>query len=159
MVVLAIAGIALTLALPHFRQSMLRRQLLTATNAFFYAIQLTRAEAVQRNRIVQMAPLDDKDWAQGWRVYIADSGNVPYRDGDRVLLQHEPLPAGIRIPDPSEIYIAYNGGGRSIRRNRLKLNGHWHLRTKQESRVIFINTRGRVRICNPATDRLHCEWK
>jgi type IV fimbrial biogenesis protein FimT len=148
MVVLAIAGIALSLALPHFRQSMLRRQLLTATDAFFYAIQLTRAEAVRRNRTVHMAPLDGRDWAQGWRVYL----------DDRILLRHEPLAAGIRIPDPSEIHIAYNGGGRSIRRNRGMLNGHWRLRTKQESRVIFINAQGRARICSPATDRRHCEW-
>jgi type IV fimbrial biogenesis protein FimT len=162
MAVLAIAGLAVTLALPSFRQLILRQQLRTATHALFYAIQLTRSEAVRRNRIVQLAPLDERDWAQGWRIYVSAAATGPYRDGDRVLLQRQPLPAGIRIDShtgaPSEIYIAYNGGGRSIRRNRSTLAGNWQLHAKQETRIIIINFQGRARICNPATDR-HCKQK
>jgi type IV fimbrial biogenesis protein FimT len=178
MIVLVIAGLAITLALPGFQQLIRRQQLLTTTNALFQAIQLTRTEAIRRNRIVQLAPIDDTDWAHGWRVYVgADTdhngnGNVDgdaaqtkpasYRDGDSVILHRNALPAGLRIENhsgaPSEIYIAYNGGGRSTRRNRTSLAGTWRLSLQQEARLIVINIQGRARICNPATDK-PCIWK
>jgi type IV fimbrial biogenesis protein FimT len=176
MIVLVIAGLVLTLALPGFQQLIRRQQLLTTTNALFQAIQLTRTEAIRRNRIVQLAPLDDTDWAQGWRIYVgadADANADPdgnatqtepgrYRPGDSVILHRNALPAGLLIEnhsgDPSEIYIAYNGEGRSVRRNRLSLAGHWLLYSAPETRVIVINNQGRARICNPVTDK-ECNWK
>jgi type IV fimbrial biogenesis protein FimT len=161
LIVLAIAGIALTLALPGFQQLIRHQQLITTANGLFYAIQLTRTEAIRRNRIVQLAPLDDADWAKGWRIYLNDAENNVkagrYRDGDRIILQHSALPAGIHIEShpraPSEIYIAYNGGGRSTRRNRGPLAGSWHVHLKQETRIIAINFQGRARICDPTQDR------
>jgi type IV fimbrial biogenesis protein FimT len=178
MIVLVIAGLLITLALPGFRQLILRQQLLTSTNALFQAIQLTRTEAIRRNRIVQLAPLDDTDWAQGWRIYVgadADPDVHPnintnstqskpgrYRVGDSVILHRNALPSGLRFEnhssDPSEIYIAYNGGGRSTSRNRSSLSGRWHLHLQQETRIIVINNQGRARICNPATDK-QCDRK
>ena len=163
MIVLVIAGLAVTLALPGFQQLIHRQQLVTATNALFHAIQLTRTEAIRRNRIVQLAPLDDTDWAKGWRIYVSATGTEAgrYRKGDKIVARHDRLPAGLRVEnhfnDPSEIYIAYNGGGRATRRNRLNLAGHWQLYLKQESRVITINVQGRARICNPATDKRQCK--
>jgi Tfp pilus assembly protein FimT len=85
-----------------------------------------------------------------------------YRAGDSVILQRNALPVGLRIENhsgaPSEIYIAYNGEGRSTRRNRLSLAGHWLLYSKPETRAIAINNQGRARICNPTTDK-GCDWK
>lgn len=162
MIVLVIAGLAVTLALPGFQQLIHRQQLITTTNALFHAIQLTRTEAIRRNRIVQLAPLDDTDWAGGWRIYISATGTEAgrYRKGDKIVARHDRPPADLHIEndfgDPSEIYIAYNGGGRSTRRNRRGLSGHLHLHLKQESRVIVINFQGRARICNPATDKRRC---
>jgi type IV fimbrial biogenesis protein FimT len=157
MIVLVIAGLALTIGLPGFQRLIARQQLNTAVNDLFHAIQLTRSEALRRNRVVQLAPLDDTDWAQGWRIYVSTAENGPYRDGDRVVLQRGPLPAGVHIDSragtASEIYIAYNGGGRSVRRNRMTLAGSWRVHLKRESRIIVINFQGRVRICNPAQDR------
>jgi type IV fimbrial biogenesis protein FimT len=162
MIVLVIAGLAVTLALPGFQQLIHRQQLVTTANALFHAIQLTRTEAIRRNRIVQLAPLDDADWASGWRIYVSATGTEAgrYRKGDKIIAQHDRLPAGLRIENhfgaTSEIYIAYNGGGRSTRRNRMSLVGHLHLHLKQESRTIPINFLGRARICNPATDKHRC---
>jgi type IV fimbrial biogenesis protein FimT len=160
MVVLAIAGATLTLALPRFQQLIRRQQLITSTNALFYAVQLTRAEAVRRNRTVQLAPLDDSDWAQGWRIYVSAAAGR-YREGDRLILEHGVLPDGVRVDshsgDTSEIYIAYNGGGRSTRRRGGPLAGSWRVQSQQESRVIVINLQGRARICNPATDSKRCK--
>jgi type IV fimbrial biogenesis protein FimT len=160
MIVLVIAGLAVTLALPGFQQLIHRQQLATTSNALFHAIQLTRTEAIRRNRIVQLAPLDDTDWANGWCIYVSATGTGRYREGDKLIARHDRPPAGLRIENhfgtASEIYIAYNGGGRSTRRNRLLLVGHLYLHLKQESRTILINSQGRARICNPATDKRHC---
>jgi len=160
MIVLAIAGIALTLALPGYQQLIRRQQLTGAVNAMFYAIQLTRTEAIRRNRIVQLAPLDDRDWTGGWRVYISAAANAPYRTGDQVIFHSASLPAGLRVEsvtgNPSEIYIAYNGGGRATHRNRSGLAGHWQWQLDNETRIIAINFQGRARMCNPARDLRHC---
>lgn len=161
MIVLAIAGLALALALPGFQGMIDRRQLNAAAVDMLHAIHLTRSEALRRNRTVQLAPLDDADWAGGWRIYASAGGNGPYRAGDRLILQRAALPAGIQVEShtasPSDIQIAYNGEGRSVRRSRMRLSGSWHLRLKQETRIIAINFQGRARICDPARDRGKCE--
>jgi type IV fimbrial biogenesis protein FimT len=163
MTVLVIAGLALTLALPAFQGMTERQQLNTAAIDMLHAIQLTRSEALRRKRTVQMAPLDDADWTLGWRIYASVGENGPYRDGDQLILQRSAPPGGIEIEShtssPSEIQIAYNGGGRSVRRNRMGLAGSWRLRLKQETRIIAINILGRARICDPARDRGRCDWK
>jgi type IV fimbrial biogenesis protein FimT len=160
MIVLVIAGLALAFGIPGFQQLMGRQQLNIAATDLFHAIQLTRTEAIQRGRIVQLTPLDGADWTQGWRIYVGGNENPGYRDGDPLILQRGPLPAGIHIDsrrgNPSEIYIAYNGEGHSIRRNGSGLSGSWRLRLKQETRIILINFQGRARLCDPARDRGNC---
>lgn len=154
MTVLIIAGLALTLALPAFQGMIARRQLNTAAIDMLHAIHLTRAEALGRNRVVQMAPLDDSDWALGWRIYASAGESGPYREGDRLILQSAAPPAGLRIEShtnaPSASYIAYNGEGRSVLRNRLRLAGSWHLHLHGETRIVAINIQGRARLCDPA---------
>ncbi|HEY4316243.1 MAG TPA: GspH/FimT family pseudopilin [Herbaspirillum sp.] len=161
MIVLAIAGLALTLAIPAFQEMTGRQQLNTAAADLLHAIQLTRSEALRRNRTVRLAPLDDADWTQGWRIYVGSGESGPYRDGDRLILQRTALPAGLRIENrsgaPPEIHIAYNGGGRSVRRNGMRLANSWYLRWKEETRIIVVNAQGRVRICDPARDHGRCE--
>jgi type IV fimbrial biogenesis protein FimT len=157
MVVLVIAGLALTLALPAFQGMAARHQLNTVAADMLHAIQLARSEALRRNHTVQMAPLDNDDWTQGWRIYVGAGEIGPYRDGDRLIFQRAALPAGVRIESnagaPSEIHIAYNGGGRSVRPNGLRLAISWNLHLKRESRYIAINSQGRVRLCDLVRDR------
>ena len=159
--VLIIAGLALTLALTSFQGMIARRQLDTAATEMLHAIHLTRAEALGSNRTVQMAPLDDSDWTLGWRIYASAGENGPYAEGDRLISQAAAPAAGIRIEshtgDPSKTYIAYNGEGRSVRRNRLRAAGSWHLHLRGETRIIAINFQGRARLCNPA--RAKCTRK
>jgi type IV fimbrial biogenesis protein FimT len=163
MIVLTIAGIALTLALPGFGHLIRRHQLTTIANDLHYAVQLTRTEAIRRNHMVQLAPIDGHDWSSGWRIYVSGSEqagtvvNTDYRSGDPVIRQHAALPEGMYIESTvrthGEIYIAYNGGGRSTRRNGLMLLGTWRLRMGNEARKMVINAQGRTRLCNPAKDR------
>jgi type IV fimbrial biogenesis protein FimT len=160
MIVLVIAGLALGFGIPGFQQLMGRQQLNIAATDLFHAIQLTRSEAIQRGRVVQLRPLDDADWTQGWRIYAGKNRNASYRDGDPLILQRGALPAGIQLDkragDPPEIYIAYNGEGHSIRRNGSRLSDSWRLRLKQETRIILINFQGRARLCDPARDSRNC---
>lgn len=148
MVVLLIAGIVLLTAIPNFQRQIRRHQIGTAANELFYGIQLTRTEAIARNRLAGMAPIDRIDWANGWHVYLSTSNAKFYRKGDQVLLRHSAVPAGIDVI--SDGNITYNGAGRSMGRGIRA--GTWQLIGWGERRYIKINFQGRARLCNPQTD-------
>lgn len=162
LLVLAIAALLLTFAVPSFTHLIQEQRLRTSVNDLFYAIERTRAEAIKRNRIVQLAPNDGHNWAQGWHIYM-NSNNQAYRDGDTILLTRTALGNGIRIDrhasDTKQNYIAYNGSGRSITRNGATQAGSWRLSlpSNTSTRIIIINFQSRTRVCNPAHDS--CPFK
>lgn len=148
MIVLAIAGIVLLTAIPNFQRQIRRHQIATAANELFYGIQLTRTEAIARNRFVRIAPVDLVDWAKGWHIYLSKPGVRFYSKGDQVLLRHAAVPDGIAVISGGS--IAYNGTGRSMGRGLLAET--WQLIAPGERRYIKINFQGRARLCNPQTD-------
>lgn len=149
MVVLAIAGIVLMTAIPSFQRQIQRHQIVTVANEMFYGIELTRTEAIARNRYIRMAPVDHINWENGWHIYVSTRYARFYKPGDQVLLRHAAMPAGIYVVGDSS--IAYNGAGRSMGNGMHA--GTWQLIGVDDSRYIKINFQGRARLCNPRTYR------
>src|SRR4051812_32932158 len=56
MVVLLIAGILLAIGIPSFQATIQNHRLITATNALFMAVNLTRSEAIHRGIRVDLVP-------------------------------------------------------------------------------------------------------
>lgn len=69
MVVVTIAGILATFALPNFRDMIGRARLKTAASDLHTSLTLARSEAVKRNANVDVLPAGGgSNWAVGWEV-------------------------------------------------------------------------------------------
>lgn len=163
MVTLAIAAILITIAVPSFAGFIRNIEISSTANELFAAINLARAEAIQRGVRVDMVPADESgDWAKGWVVFIDGNHNRRPDSGDTVIFTHGPAPKGMQITakltDSTVQYLAYNGTGRT----RTHANGYrtqfgtFTLEMGNKVRKIKLNFLGRPRICNPEAEKTSC---
>jgi len=165
LVVLVLAGILLGAAAPAYHDVMRRQQLRVAVNDLVAAIDLTRSHAIARGGPVMLGPLDagGTDWAKGWVVFVDDNGNRRPDVGEQRLFQRGPLPDGMTLLSAfssggAPLYIAYNGAGRSCSASN-SLSARWGTLSVvrgDDARNIKINMLGRLRVCDPAIDRVNC---
>jgi type IV fimbrial biogenesis protein FimT len=161
LVVLAIAGILLSVAAPAYQQVVRRQQLRAAVTDLVAALDLTRSQAIARGRVVMLAPLDPggEDWKNGWIVFVDADGNRRPDVGETVIFQRGPLPDGVRLgmaftSKAPPAYVAYNGMGRSCSATN-SLAARWgtlSLALGDDARNIKINMLGRLRVCDPAVE-------
>ena len=162
-ITLSVAAILFTVAVPSFVSLIKSMQITTATNEFFAAINLARAEAIQRGVRVDLVPAGEEgDWTKGWVVFIDGNRNRRPDGGDVIIFRHGPTPNGIqitaRLTDSTVQYLAYNGAGRT----RTHDNGYrtqfgtFTFELESKVRKIKLNFIGRPRICNPETDTHTC---
>jgi type IV fimbrial biogenesis protein FimT len=161
MIVLAVAGVMLSVAAPNLRELVRTQQLKAAVNDLFGAIGLARSQALARNERVRLAPLDPAgtDWTRGWTVFVDRDGDRQPGAADEILAVHGPLAQGVSAhfgftsPAPP-YYIAYNGAGRSCA-DTSSATARWgtlSLFHGAGTRRIKINMLGRARVCDPARD-------
>ena len=78
MVVLVIAGIALSAAVPSFKGMIARNRIATQTNEFLLTVNLARSEAMRIGSIVTIQavnPVNGNRFGGGWCVVTANPGN------------------------------------------------------------------------------------
>ncbi|HEX8479394.1 MAG TPA: GspH/FimT family pseudopilin [Telluria sp.] len=161
LIVLAIAAILATLAMPGMHEMLQARRLDTAAVDLFGAIDLTRSQAIARGDKVQLVPLEPNgvDWSQGWVVFMDDDGDRRPGPGEEVIASHGPVAKGIVFSfnftsNKHPYYIAYSASGRSCR-DTSSLAARWgtiSLHQDGKIRRIKINMLGRARMCRPETD-------
>lgn len=101
MITLAVAVILVTVAIPSFRDTLARNELITTTNAWVGAIAAARAEAVKRNQSVALCGKDSAPKSGiGSNCKAAIAGEVRYlpRDGGAAEALHPALAASIDQP-------------------------------------------------------------
>lgn len=162
-ITLSVAAILFTVAVPGFVGLIRDAQITATTNDFFAALNLARAEAVQRGVRVDVVPArEDGDWAQGWVVFIDKNRDLRPGGSDVIIFRHGPAPKGMqitaRLTDSTVQYLAYNGAGRT----RTHENGYrtqfgtFTFELESKVRKIKLNFVGRPRICNPEIDKHTC---
>jgi type IV fimbrial biogenesis protein FimT len=164
LVVLGIASILLTMAVPSFRSLMQNLQLTTAVNDLFGAINLTRSEAIKRGARVNLTTVNpDSNWENGWVVFVDNNENLTPDAGDDIILEHGPLQGGITvIPDFNDSalnYVAYTGSGRTrtdASSQAVRAGNFSFVVGGDSKRKININFLGRPRVCNPAIKAESC---
>ncbi len=166
LVVLAIAGILASMALPSMHSLLQRQRLQAAVGALSNAIDLTRAQAIARGRRVVLVPLGaaGDDWRSGWVVFVDTNQDRRPGPGEEVISSHGPVDEGINIDfnftsNRAPYYIAYNGAGRSCS-DSSSMAARWgtlSLFSGPEIRRIKISMLGRVRVCNPERGKGQCE--
>ena len=101
MITLAVAVILVTVAIPSFRDTLARNELITTTNAWVGAINAARAEAVKRNQSVALCGEDNAPTSGiGSNCTAALAGEVRYlpRGGGAAEVLHPALADSIDQP-------------------------------------------------------------
>lgn len=125
MVTVAVAVILMTVAIPSFRDTIIRNRLTNAANTFMGALNYARTEAIRRNQNITLCKSSDgnaclttgKNWETGWIAFIDTN-----RDGTRetgsstneTLLRVWPaLPSGYSLRPNANFdnFLRYNPRG------------------------------------------------
>jgi len=120
LVVVAVTGIMLSLALPSMGALLGAQRAISASNMFLASLHLTRSEAIKRNGRAVMCKSADAErcttaggWEQGWLVFH-DANNNAQRDiGELVVQRQAGSSAGIRLRGntPVASYVSYSASG------------------------------------------------
>ncbi|MFD2273237.1 GspH/FimT family pseudopilin [Undibacterium arcticum] len=165
MITLTIAAILLAIGVPSFR-SLIQNQRMTTTvnDLFFFAINLTRSQALQMGGRVDLAPIDNADWSKGWRIFVnkPNDTDLTYNSDDQLVFSHGPIPNGITITtaftDGVTQYITYNGTGRTRTNTSSQTPQLGTITLTQDTQIrrIKLNFLGRPRVCDPAQEPTTC---
>lgn len=163
MVILLIAVILMAIGIPSYQAMIQNHRLITATNALFMAVNLTRSEAIHRGVRVDMVPSGDgTKWTNGWVIFVDENNNQRPDQNETVIYSHGELHRDVRITpsftDSKVQYIAYNGTGRTRTNanSQTSQSGNWLLEAGPKSRKVVINFLGRARVCDPDKEASSC---
>lgn len=109
-VVLAVLGIMVSIAIPSFAYLASSTKMKTATSDLHLALLKARSEAVKRNQAVTITPKSGSDWKSGWQITA----------GTTVLSDQAPLPQVNITMGPSAVTYLSSGrlaGNTSVRFN------------------------------------------
>jgi len=77
-VVIAIVGILVSVAVPSFNSSIASVRAKNAASSLYDGLLRTRSEAVKRNASVKLAPADS--WAKGWKIYLSSDASKVFEN-------------------------------------------------------------------------------
>ena len=152
MVVLAIASIITTMAIPSFQDTIDRQKLSAASSDLYASVAMTRNEAIRRGGRVELTAINN-NWNNGWEVNVLNGGRR-----ERIY-RHGPVPNGIGIAQTGlGNNLSYDGTGRTTtpRNSQAVVTGRWVINVNRAGsphrRFLRINTVGRPLLCNPAAN-------
>ncbi|MCF8167416.1 MAG: GspH/FimT family pseudopilin [Rhodoferax sp.] len=167
MVVVAIAAILVSQAVPSLTATVRSIQLSTATSTFFSSLILTRSEAIKRNSravlcksFAGIACSSSGGWEQGWIVFHDLNNNVTVDAGEVILLRQEALQLPMRLNGNEHVanYISYTATGTTQMVSGAFQAGTLTVCSESSTRVyarqIVISSMGRPR--SVKTEVQHC---
>lgn len=122
LVTLAVMTVLLAIAIPNFRDTILRNRVSSANNALLSALGYARSEAIDRSQLVTLCPSADTTncttggttWGAGWMVYSypagAASSNAAYATGN-LLLHAASAQSGVSIWAAQTTYPSFGMQG------------------------------------------------
>lgn len=174
LVVLALIGIMLAIAVPSFTSFISNYRATSAVNEVLQGITMARAEALKRGRRVTMFPnLADANrtpsvagsWDNGWTIFVDLNNNQAYDASTDVLIfRHDVLPTSIAttgagtypLPFTGANYVAFDGTGYPRTFAATQLSGGIVLTDRTGSttsiRTLCLANLGRPRIVSGTAD-------
>lgn len=157
MVVLAVAAVLMTVALPSFLAVIQNNKSITQANELVAAINLARSEAIKRGRSVFICASSDQatciatyantSWPSGW-IVVEDtdaSGTYTTADDTNVLRVWDAMATGTSLTnDTSETIIRYRSTGLTDLAAELTFTMKVADCKNNNGRLIKINTTGRI---------------
>ena len=123
MLVLAIVGVGIGLAIPNMREFMWNNRLTGAANDLLTAVHRARSESVKRHVQTIMCfsadpqsaqPPCNGNGTQGWVIFADTDGDGQADAGEDVVLRHGPIPTTLSVkttPAGNAGYLAFNSAG------------------------------------------------
>lgn len=169
LVVLAIAGILVTLAVPSFQSLIQSNRVSSELSTLMGDLQFARAEALRTGQFVSICTssngsscnLTTGDWRGGWILFSDATGNrvVDSATGDTVLRVRQPFnPSDTLQTNPVTNAIAFNRTGFASGLNQsVLLRGSATATGSPAIRCMLINVVGRLQIQTPAANPGSCQ--
>ncbi|MCH7510210.1 MAG: GspH/FimT family pseudopilin [Proteobacteria bacterium] len=161
LLVMGIAAVLVTGAVPSFRQMIMDSRRTAAINELVGTIQFARSEAAKRNREVVLCPSGGgrqctKDpWNLGWLVFANLDQDSPARlDAGEPLLYVKSAREGLKITANRRVFRFRPLGVRSVNGTVTFCDS----RGAQSARAVIISYTGRPRVSDrdPSNKRLIC---
>jgi type IV fimbrial biogenesis protein FimT len=159
LIVLSIAAIMLTLAVPSFDAVLQGSRFSTFANAYLTNLHLARSEATKRNTRVALCKSSDGAsctaagrWDQGWILFNDINNNAQTDSGETILRVNEALPPNwvLQGNTPVTNYVSYAAmGGARMTSGAFQAGTLTLCRASQssgEARSIVISATGRPRV-------------
>lgn len=152
MVALSVAAILLSLAIPSFRETIMRNRLTSINNEFMGAINFVRSEAIKRGQSITLCKSTDGAacstdnavfWEDGWFAFADTDADGTVDTGETVLQVWPALPADYTLRSAAFTnFLRYNPQGATT------TTGHFavcHDSNEADAKAIII-TRVRPRL-------------
>jgi len=159
LIVLSIAAILLTLAVPSFDAVLQGNRFSTFANAYLTNLHMARSEATKRNARVALCKSADGascttagSWDQGWIVFHDANNNAQTNSGEAILRVNEALPTNwvLQGNTPVVNYVSYAAmGGARMTSGAFQAGTLTLCRASPsggEARAIVISATGRPRV-------------
>jgi type IV fimbrial biogenesis protein FimT len=123
LMVLAIAAVLLTVAMPGMAALIQSSRLAAATNDLLASLHFSRSEAIKRGARAVMCVSADGDscaptggWHQGWLIFHDADNNAARGADERVMLVQPPLDPGVRVTGNLHVsrYISFAPSGGTL---------------------------------------------
>jgi type IV fimbrial biogenesis protein FimT len=157
LVVLAIAAILVTIAVPGYAFLVNSGRLTSATNDLLLALHMARSEAIKRGTRVSVCKTGNPDvpapacdpaarWEQGWLVFVDGGVRGAVDSSDELLWAQGAAHGTVQITTNNYArYISYLPGGVSQGSSGLA-NGTFSICVDHLGRDVLVNSIGRPRI-------------
>ncbi|KZX79063.1 hypothetical protein A3715_34550 [Oleiphilus sp. HI0009] len=112
MLALVVAGIVAVIALPSFGNLIARNQISATANNVVGALNLARAEAAQRGRVVQVNSLDvgtPTNWTSGYRIWVDLDGDAIF-DANEEIRRFDAIDGALTLTGTAGTF-SFNGAG------------------------------------------------
>lgn len=155
MIVLAIASILITSAVPSFSQMLSRNQQLTQLHILFKHLHLARSEAIKTNSRILLCKSSNgiqctknAQWSDGWIVFSDKDKNNKLSSNEQITYSYQALPNNLSLQyrgRNSANYITYYADGRSSTNGTFTLCNH---ATDNQPKGLVISRTGRIRLAS-----------
>jgi len=150
-IVLAVAVIITSVAVPAVMGTMASNRVTTAANELVTTLNLAKSEAIRTNKYIALCKSPDAqqcdssaDWKQGWILFYNDDNDIPpvVDSGEKIIRIQAPLHGSLNFTFKAGNYIRFYPNGRTNE------SGHFCFRNaydEDRSKAVVITQVGRIR--------------
>ena len=164
LVVLAVAAITLTVAIPGFTGIIQANTLTAGANEFLAVLQLARTESIKRGQRVVLRRAGGSDWSAGWTVFVDRDNDAVHDPGEPLLRSRGALRHGFSLTGNHHVadYVSYLPAGQARLTSGALQMGTFMLCAPSgradgdHARAIVISSTGRPRVSRESKDMGSC---